>query len=117
MNLPNLPSFSISLPISLPPKTDLSDKSVRPADFFSRLRQSGHISPVSLGLAISEPSSLRAPLQSGKRLQLKNLPLRPSLITIGELQSGHFKAGSAGPRLVIFSASFSLALTSFKNGL
>src|SRR3989344_1302666 len=94
MNFPNLPSRSISLP-SL---------------------HLGHASPVSLGGSTTLPSSVRAPSHSGKREQLKNLPLRASLITIDAPHLGHTVPSGASPILVTLSI-VSLLFTSLAKGV
>src|SRR3989344_416570 len=94
MNLPKRPSRSISLP-SL---------------------HSGHASPISLGGAISLPSSLRAPRHFGKFLHDMKRPFLESLYSIGPPQIGQRNSAGASPIEVIFGI-FSLPFTAFLNGV
>ena len=94
INFPNFPSRSMSFPFL----------------------HCGHASPVSLGGAISLPSIVSAPVHSGNRAQLKNVPERASLITIGPWHLGHRISLGASPILVTLSI-FSLLLIALANGV
>ena len=76
----------------------------------------GHLRPILSGAFIISPSLVRAPVHSGKRAQLINVPLRPSLYTIAPSQVGQVNSLGVGPRSVTLGMS-ALEATSFAKGV